>query len=272
MAQASPRFAQETRLRFLDGLFFWDGQANRRDLMAAFHVSQPQAALDLKAYLNQAAPGQVTYDARRKRYEATEAFRPLYGAPQIEPWLERARNQGVPAEVLPTLDRPLDAALMARLYRAIRDRRPLGVQYQTMSRPDPETRTITPTAFACDGQRWHVRAYCHLREAYRDFVLSRLTIVDHSLSMASAGPLIRDLAWETYVELVLTPAPSLEPSQAQAVARDYGMGAEGLLVRVRLALEFYALRRWGLDQPQSRLIVQSRRELAPAPPEGGGPS
>jgi predicted DNA-binding transcriptional regulator YafY len=132
----------------------------------------------------------VFYDTRQRRYEASASFSPIFGTPSLEAWLERSRRAGLAIEVLPTLDRPLDADLMARLYRAIRDRVTVHVAYQTMRRATAEDRILTPTAFVSDGQRWHVRAYCHLREAYRDFVLSRIALSpDQSQSGVRAAEL-----------------------------------------------------------------------------------
>lgn len=258
MSSSPTRFAPDARQRFLDGLLFWEGRVNRRDLIDAFRVSQPQAALDLKAYLSALPDGQVTYDTRQKRYEATSAFRPLFGPPDLAPWLERARAAGLPIEVLPTLDRPLDAALMARLYRAIRDRSKIAVAYQTMERAEPDIRPISPTAFVSDGLRWHIRAYCHLRAAYRDFVLSRLAI-EADAPPAESGALPPDPDWDTWVSLTLAPALSLGANQRRAVCWDYGIEGH-VTVSVRRALEFYALRRWGLDRPDSRLVVVDRTE------------
>ena len=267
MSSSTPRYAYEARQRFLDGLLFWEGRVNRRDLIDTFRVSQPQAALDLKAYLAALPPGQVTYDTRQRRYEASASFEPVFGPPIIDSWLERSRQAGLAVEVLPTLDRPLDVGLTARLYRAIRDRKTVKVAYQTMRRATAEDRSITPTAFVSDGQRWHVRAYCHLRADFRDFVLSRIALsTDQVEAGTDAAELPLDAEWYSWVTLKLAPAPHLDENQKRAVCRDYGIGGE-LSVTVRQALEFYALRRWGLDRPESRLSIVERT-ISASNPEG----
>jgi hypothetical protein len=208
----------------------------------------------------------VFYDTRQRRYEASASFSPIFGTPSLEAWLERSRRAGLAIEVLPTLDRPLDADLMARLYRAIRDRVTVHVAYQTMRRATAEDRILTPTAFVSDGQRWHVRAYCHLREAYRDFVLSRIALSpDQSQSGVRAAELPADTEWLSWVTLKLAPATHLEENQKREVCWDYGIDGE-LSVTVRRALEFYAIRRWGLDRPESRLSI-IERVVKTNPPE-----
>jgi hypothetical protein len=41
-------------------------------------------------------------------------------------------------------------------------------------RPEPVWRRMTPHAFGYDGFRWHVRAYCHLDNKFKDFLLPRI--------------------------------------------------------------------------------------------------
>ncbi|MCS5945110.1 WYL domain-containing protein [Klebsiella variicola subsp. variicola] len=48
----------------------------------------------------------------------------------------------------------------------------LVVDYRSMTN-EPAIRTLYPTAFAHDGHRWHVRAYCFKSTMFKDFVLGR---------------------------------------------------------------------------------------------------
>ena len=136
----------------------------------------------------------------------------------------------------------------------------------TFARGEEEPRWIAPTALVSDGLRWHVRAYCFKRKEYRDFVVSRINLqVGEGLSAMSAradqdsAPV--DLAWNTFIELDLVPAPDLNGLQAMAVRHEYGFEGECLTVRVREALEFYALRSWRVGEPESRVVVGARRVL-----------
>src|SRR5258708_24546468 len=87
MPVESPRFAQETRLKYLDSLLFWEGRANRIDLIEKFQISPAQAALDLRRYLESADARSVTYDTRAKRYEATHHVKPVFVLPAPDAWL-----------------------------------------------------------------------------------------------------------------------------------------------------------------------------------------
>ena len=267
MVGAAPKFAQETRLRFLDGLLFWEGRANRRDLIAEFQISPAQVTIDFREYLEAAGPDRVTYDTTQKLYLATDAFEPIYGQPDISSWIQRsAKGHSDQFDQVQPLARATDGATIAALHRAIRDRRAISITYMTFARGEEEPRWIAPTALVSDGLRWHVRAYCFKRKEYRDFVVSRINLqVGEGLSAMSAradqdsAPV--DLAWNTFIELDLVPAPDLNGLQAMAVRHEYGFEGECLTVRVREALEFYALRSWRVCEPESRVVVGARRVL-----------
>ncbi len=262
MPTDTPRFAQEARLKFLDSLLFWEGRANRIDLIEKFQISPAQAALDLKTYLESAGPKSVTYDTRAKRYEATRQFKPIFGLPSPEEWLNREnRTDENQIDVLPTLGRHTDVQMLAQVYRAVRDRQALQIGYQSMTDAEPKVRWIAPHALASDGLRWHARSYCFLHDEYRDFVFTRMTVPGSGKALVQrpAGGLPPDIEWSNVVELDLVPAAQHGDTQAAAIRREYGFKGNVLVVRVRQALLFYAIRRWGLDRPDSRLVISEKR-------------
>lgn len=61
------RWAQQQRLDFIGARILAGDVVNRRDLMAVFRISAPQAANDFKAF-NKAHPGAMRYDLSRKAY------------------------------------------------------------------------------------------------------------------------------------------------------------------------------------------------------------
>src|SRR5450759_1316133 len=150
MSADTPRFAQEARLKYLDSLLFWEGRANRIDLIEKFQISPAQAALDLRRYIESAEGGSVTYDTRAKSYEATNQFKPVFGLPGPEAWLREGRMDVNQIDVLPTLGRHTDVEMLAQIYRAIRDKLALQTGYQSMTDAEPQVRWIAPHAFASD--------------------------------------------------------------------------------------------------------------------------
>ena len=272
------RWGQARRLEFIDVRLRWDGRLNRSDLTEFFDISVPQASLDLAGYAQQ-APANLRYDASSKSYVATESFRPIFAAEEPQRYLYdlMAINTGVLKEdqiflgwlpnfdSVPMLDRGLDSRIFFPLIRAIRERAALRVSYQSMSHDDADYRTISPHALAFDGFRWHVRAYCHARLDYRDFVIARILEISAVDEVPISGD--QDEKWHQVITLVLAPNPLLSEAQQRAIARDYGMEAGVTQCGCRRSLLFYALRRLGLagsaaeNKKSQQLVLANRDEI-----------
>lgn len=272
----STRWGQERRLEFIEFRLRWEGRINRGDLIDFFRISVPQASLDLARYM-ELAPGNIEYDRSEKTYAATPHFKPLLTTGEAQGYLNQLL--GVSSQVLdretsflgwvPPLGavqfpgRRIEAPVLRRVLDAIRRKRVLQIEYQSMNRPNPSVRGISPHAVGFDGFRWHVRAYCHERHAFRDFVFARiLNVVSNGESTVDP---IGDDAWTNLLELVLAPHPELQPGQRRAIELDYGMVNGRVSVQTRQALLFYVLRRLGLDRlaqgtPQAQQIVLVNRD------------
>lgn len=271
------RWGQERRLEFIDFRLRWDGRLNRADLIAFFGISVPQASKDIARYM-ELAPGNLRYDASAKVYVAVPAFQPLYATSSPSRYLSDllASEIGVleseasfvgwrpPVAHVPAPGRALNADTLVLLLRAMRATQGVRVLYQSMSRPRAIRRTLTPHAFAHDGFRWHVRAYCHDREEFRDFVIPRMLEVELA---APAGPgAAADVEWQTTVELVLQANPKLSSAHQRVVELDYGMKNGEVALSCRQALLFYVLRQLGLnassndmERPEAHQVVLKNR-------------
>ncbi len=260
--KTSSKWGPDRRLEFIDFRLRWDGRLNRADLVAFFGISVPQASLDIAKYL-ELAPANLVYDRSARVYLATSEFKPVYDTSRPSRLLNEllAHAAGVigdessfigwrpPVGFVPTPGRTLCADALAVLLRAVRENRAVELVYQSMSAEAPEPRVISPHAFAYDGFRWHVRAYCHKHQAFRDFVIARMSGLTLGES-APTGP-EPDTDWDTEVELELEPHPGLSPAQKRAVELDYGMTDGVVTFKCRKALLFYALRHLHLDRPDS---------------------
>lgn len=258
--KTSSKWGPDRRLEFIDFRLRWEGRLNRADLVAFFGISVPQASLDIAKYL-ELAPTNLVYDRSARVYLATSEFKPVYDTSSPSRLLNEllAHAAGVIGDessfigwrpavgFVPTPGRTLSADTLAVLLRAVRESRAVELVYQSMSSEKPEPRLISPHAFAYDGFRWHVRALCHKHQAFRDFVIARmsgLTLGEPAVS----GPEL-DLDWNTEVTLELEPHPGLSPAQKRAVELDYGMTGGVVRFKCRKALLFYALRHLHLDRP-----------------------
>lgn len=275
----------EQRLVFIEERLFWIGEINRTDLMRRFGISLAQASADIARYLD-GAPKGVSYDKSAKRYVADQSFRPSHTAPDAARFLGELRlvDAGLLAaedtllgtvpsfDAAPAPERKVDPLVLRAVAAAMRRAQALDVLYQSMSRPEPEPRTIEPHALAHDGFRWHVRAFDRRSGEFRDLVLGRIG------RPKPAGPArsdpAEDEAWQSFVELEIAPHPGLTPSQAKAIALDYGIRKDTARLRVRRALLFYALKRLGLDlKPDARppheqhIALANRAEIEPLLPK-----
>jgi predicted DNA-binding transcriptional regulator YafY len=200
------------------------------------------------------APGNLEYNASSRTYVATSTFAPHYETSGARQYLSQllalerqvlTREQAFlaarpPMASVPLPTRTVEPKTLALLLQAIFERARLRIQYQSIARNEPQVRYISPHAFGYDGVRWHVRAYCHLREGFRDFVLGR--ILSSGTPEASQIDSLHDHEWHSSVDLILKPHESLTPEQREGVEIDYGMKNGKVTVPCRQAMLFYTLR------------------------------
>ena len=277
-AKGSGRWGLERRLAFIDFRLRWEGRINRSDLTDFFGISVPQASLDIARYI-ELAPENLFYDRSSREYRVGAKFQSLSSDSQPKKYLSEllATSTGViePAtsfigwrpsvESVPQPGRVVETEILAAILKAIEQRTGLGITYQSMSSPQPNERTITPHALAYDGFRWHVRAFCHMRQQFRDFVLGRILSVLSAVPAGKAGS--EDAEWHTILTLVLAPHPELSDGKRRVIELDYGMKNGESELQCRQALLFYTLRQLGLTQeaqqaPEAQqIILKNRAEL-----------
>lgn len=274
------RWGVERRMEFIEFRLLWEGGINRSDLVEQFGVSAPQASNDLSQY-KESAPDNIIYDLSEKRYFASEKFRPLFLKPDANQYLSQLKliaDHVVSAEdtwlsafpitdSIPIPQRRTDIKILKPLIDAVRNRRSLEVHYHSMNkkRPDPIWRWISPHAFAHDGLRWHIRAFCHMENRFKDFILSRF-LETKSFGAPAALP-EQDKCWKEFIDVVLIPNPELSKEQKQGIVLDYGMEENKLCIPVRKALLYYFQKRFGLDLNilkgayESSLMIKNRKEF-----------
>lgn len=255
------RWGAEQRLEFIEFFVYWEGAINRSNLIDRFGVSAPQASNDLTAY-QQLAPNNLRYDLSSKRYVRTPEFSCKLIRPDADRYLKQltmiATQSAEPADtwlgdipsadVIPIPTRRVDATLLQTILSAIRGQKSIEVQYHTMTKNDDGTslwRRITPHSFGSDGFRWHVRAYCHRSERFKDFLLSRCWDA-RSPGEPKAG-IELDEQWNTFFDVKLMANPALTDSQRYAVEVDYGMINKQCTLTVRRALLYYFNKRFSSD-------------------------
>ena len=221
-------------------------------------------------------------------YVATPSFKPIYPSSGARQYLAQllATERGVITQAqsllgfspdiasVPLPSRHIDTHTLLPIVRAIAERGMMEVSYQSIARDEPRERQISPHALGHDGLRWHVRAYCHLREGFRDFVVGRILRVGVD-SVASNISSANDAEWHEEVEMVLTPHPELSASQRSGVEADFGMTRGRVSLKCRRALLYYTLRSLGFDSAgrphkgERQLVIANLDALKPVLPKPG---
>ena len=279
------RWGQDRRLEFIDWRLRWDGRINRSDLTAFFGISIPQASLDIAKYL-EVAPTNAIYDRSARMYFAASPFKPVFATNTSERYLNELMMRAAsvlpqelsflgwtpPFDLAPNPGRAVPAEILAPLLLAVRAGKQVVATYQSMSATEPTKRALSPHAVANDGFRWHVRAYCHLREDFRDFIIPRILSVESTdePGMDAAS----DDAWHRKVTLVLGPNPKLSPAARKVIELDYAMTRGQAALECRQALLFYTLKRLGLLEGQEappevqQIALLNKNELTTWLPKG----
>jgi WYL domain len=247
------------RLQFIEFRLLWEGHVNRSDLIEAFNISVPQSTLDFREYMDR-APGNMDYDKRLRHYFPSAAFKPIFISDSAEGYLSQLAALNIGGEeqahpgligatpsfyVLPSPERRVDRNTLQLLIRAIRENLALEIHYQSLSTATPAWRWVTPHSLASDGLRWHVRAFCHTKMDFRDFVLGR--IMEVRGDQASDASAEADVEWNEHVKVIIAPNPDLTIDQKKIIERDYSMKRGKAEIIVRRALLFYLKRRLGVE-------------------------
>lgn len=275
-SQSGLRRGVESRLEFIEFRLFWEGHVNRSDLVDVFGVSINQASTDLNRYLGLAESNMV-YDKSARTYIRTSSFAPVLHQPDAAQYLSQLRSLsdgiiavddswigGLPSfACAPTPVRGVSPKTLRAIVTAIKRHEAIEVLYQSMSSLEPAWRWVAPHALVFDGFRWHARAHCPRSDAFKDFVISRIT--DTRLSKPADVRASEDGDWEEQVELRIAPHPELSAGQRKAIELDYGIERGVTTIPVRRALLYYAMKRLGLDtdpaarRPQDQQIVLLNR-------------
>ncbi len=228
--------------------------------MNKFGISEPQASGDLSRY-QEMAPDNIEYDKSIKCYLATSKFRAVTVKPDANRYLMQLRSisdsvvttgeswivRGTEYDVVPTPKRAISAHRLRAILKAIREKNTISIYYQSLSRPDPMWRWVSPHALGFDGFRWHTRAYCHIDNIFKDFLLPRIQGIRGRKKSEICSK--SDEAWHSKMIIRIGPHPDLSENQKRVVELDYGMKDATLGITTRKAFLYYVLKRLGLDLP-----------------------
>lgn len=244
---SKPSYSQKVmeRFRFIEHQLYWEGRINRTALTAKFGTSKPQATLDIKAY-QELAPKNLTYDLREKHYLPSYCFDPIFDTPSATDYLnnlcfdENDDDLSKPkCHTLPSFKRPVDPEILREILSAMRNDASIKIKYQSPYSPDQTNRWITPLVFVYALGHWHVRAFCHLKNEFRSFVLGRIITTGETRKETDETP--EDTEWSNLIDLVFTPSNELHENAKKIITNDYGMTNGKAVIPVKRALLKYFL-------------------------------
>ena len=242
------------RLKAIELLAYWEGRLITNRLIGWFGVSRQQASADIKRYMANHNPDSLVHDPAVKAYVPKPGFRPVLTTGHIKEYLDtvsglESESMAVTLETDSNLasvqlpDRSVRPEVVREVIKACRIGGSIRILYASMANPAWSERVISPHTLIYTGFRWHVRAYCHKRGEFRDFILSRIDRTPTPTEDSSPSPL-EDMQWQDSITLTLLPNAKLSDVQKAIVEKDFGMPDGRLQLFVRKALAHYTLQRY----------------------------
>jgi hypothetical protein len=251
-------FAQKRRLAFIDFLLLFKGTFTRGDLTNKFEMGMANATRDIALYRELAADN-CEFDKPGKLYRQSKLFSPLFEHDPRKTLVKLANNISDGFDAIGDIQFPVEAPsqlnvpdvfIVARLVQAILNKKSVSVIYTSLS-IGSASRELVPHSIVDNGLRWHVRAFDRKSSSFRDFVLTRISMVKLFDDSDDKAPKqhedkLEDHQWQRMMPLQLISHPN-NVQFPTAIEMDYGMSDGVLNLDVRAALAGYLLRRWNVD-------------------------
>jgi hypothetical protein len=239
---------QLKRFQPIEYLAYWEGGVNSRLLAECIDASNLTARKHITEYLEQ-YPNNLKYNP----YTSDKLYVPItdFKLHTIsDKWTDyiaftSSVSQLNTNDLYDCFDRtcikPLqivDSKVFRDIYRAVKRKEHVSINYRSKSRPEGMVRSIHPHVFASNGLRWHCRAFCTLDNQFKDFNIGRITEVitsepsevDHSL----------DEQWHNYIELTIQANQKLPEALQRFALIDHGY-ENAFNISVRKAMVPYFL-------------------------------
>ncbi len=231
------------RLRWLEDRIYWVCELNRGDLIERFNISPQQASADISLYIHH-AQNNLLYDAKKKQYIISNSFSAIFNK-NWEEWLLGSSEdnfclRSMPMTKITLPQRGINKNIIRDLLRSYKAKVPISIKYQSNKHPEPRQHTICPHNFVQTEIRWHVRAWDASRGRFTDIVLSRILGVEFDVSTEWVSS-ETDLAWNSWIDIILAPSTRLSESQRASIERDYQMLDGKKIISVRECLAYYYL-------------------------------
>ncbi|MFM2485670.1 helix-turn-helix transcriptional regulator [Celerinatantimonas yamalensis] len=258
---------QDARMILIEQIAFWNGLINVNQLAQQFGLSRQQASKTLSLY-RQLAPDNLTFDHHQHCYKATSHFQCQQYTPDSQAYLQSlVGSHNAPyVQLIEQPQRSIAVNVLRPMTQALAQHLALDCHYNAIS-GEAQERLIAPHTLVYAAGRWHLRAWCFLRQQYRDFVLSRFTYASLD-EQKPCPPATQDSHWHTFIELQFSPDSRLSTTHQQLLAHEYGMTDGVLTLRVRAPLANYQLKAMSIhphivaaDPHAQQLVLVNKRDI-----------
>ncbi|MCP5206325.1 MAG: WYL domain-containing protein [Hahellaceae bacterium] len=247
-------YTQKQRLAFIDFLLLFKGSLTRSDLTSKFQMGMANATRDIALY-RELSPENCDFDNSGKFYFQLNTFKPLFKHDPRKTLIKLANNISDGFDAIGDISFPVDSPsqlntpdifIVAKLVQSILNKKPVSVIYTSLS-SGSKSRELVPHSIVDNGLRWHLRAFDRNTNAFRDFVLTRISKVTIKDSIPEKHEdKLEDHQWMRMMPLQLVPHPK-NIEHPTAIQLDYGMTGGILELNIRAAMAGYLLRRWNVD-------------------------
>jgi predicted DNA-binding transcriptional regulator YafY len=268
----TPLTPAQQRMRDMEVLLRWEGELDNSRLREVFGIQSVQASRLLAAFLSEFTDA-VTRATPYAPITATKSFRPRFAGTSPDEYLQLVQKLG-PTHIDSTVEdlrldlSPVLPALFAVITQACRRRVGLRIRYRSLAAPEGQDRLVYPHALVRAARRWHARAWCVQRQAFRDFALGRIAKATFDAEPAPTEAQT-DKDWSDFVKLVVQAHPGLSDGQARLLRDEYLGGEESRTLQVRRCLVGYTVQDLRIateptkhTPPEYQLALSNARDFA----------
>ncbi|OEY66192.1 WYL domain-containing protein [Marinobacter sp. X15-166B] len=247
------------RYRLIEIIALWEGRLTTNHICHGFGIGRQQASKDINTYLRELAPDNLEYDRHLKGYVPSARFTPVVTKGQSAEYLDLLARHDTLSQTFESLhislpqstvlhaSRPLgQPAVVRTVVAAARQKKPLELEYVSLTAPDPVRLVIEPHSLVFSHHRWLARGWCREQQGFGNFNLNHIRGLPKIINQRFTAQPAQDDAWNGFETLTLRPDPRLSAAQQAIVAQDYGMVNKQLRIRSRKALVDDALQQLGI--------------------------
>lgn len=249
--------SREARFRLIESVLLWEGEVSNERIREILGIQVVQASRVLTEYITH-NPEQVMRETGRSPYKSSQNIKPKHSLGTVDEYIALSRHfDGVDTHIVDVrydLTTPT-ANILSKVSQAIRNQFGLNIYYLSMTSPAGSNRLIYPHSIVRAGRRWHIRAWCAERLAFRDFVIGRIKKAK-ILEETSLHREQEDSEWNKKVALIIEAHPKLNDDQINVLRAEYFNGAVSRRIIVRSCLLQYVVQ-------DIRIAVDLNTELPP---------